>query len=100
MSTDVLIALIDGTIRTGTPLLLAGLGSLIYERSGVVNLAPEAFMLIGAITSVVANVTMGSSVLALLLAALVTALFALMHGALSVFTRVNQVALGLSFVII
>jgi simple sugar transport system permease protein len=44
-----LALLVAATIASGTPLALAGLGLLINEKAGVLNLGAEGMMLVGAI---------------------------------------------------
>jgi len=41
---------IDATIRSGTPIFLATTGTILMEKSGVINLGIEGLMLVGALT--------------------------------------------------
>lgn len=43
-------SIISSTLNAGTPLLLAAVGILIHEKSGVLNLGIEGLMLMGAVT--------------------------------------------------
>ena len=44
-----LTAIVAGTVAAATPLIFAGLGELVAERTGVINLGVEGMMLVGAI---------------------------------------------------
>ena len=54
------ISLIWSTIRLSTPLILAALGGLFSERSGVINIALEGMMLAGAFTAAAVTYATGS----------------------------------------
>ena len=56
--TETFLPLAGSTIRVSIPLLFAALGGLLSERSGVINIALEGLMLVGAFTA--AAVTYGT----------------------------------------
>ena len=93
-------ALLDATARAATPLLLAGAGELVCERSGVLNLGLEGLMLLGAASGfMVASIT-GSMALGFAAAAGAAAGLAVLYGLLTIHGALNQVACGLGFVMV
>ena len=64
-------ALVNSSIRLATPIILAALGGAICNRSGVLNLALEGKMLLGAFLGILAAFFFGNSYMGLLVAALV-----------------------------
>src|SRR5690606_1254700 len=93
---DALAPLIASTIVAGTPLMLAGLGLLINERSGVINLGSEGMMLMGAIAAFATTLGTGSFTLGFLAGALVAMLMAGFFSWLTIWLGANQVATGLA----
>lgn len=97
---DSMIPVLAGTLAAATPLIFAGLGELVAERSGVINLGVEGMILIGAIAGFAAAAETGlgpaaglpAGALDGMGAALVFAVFALSLAA-------NQAACGLALTI-
>ena len=69
MTTELLIAIIVTVVGASTPILIAAMGELVVEKSGVLNLGVEGMMLVGAITAFVVLFTTGNHYLAILCAA-------------------------------
>jgi general nucleoside transport system permease protein len=89
------------TIATAaTPLLIAAVGELVVERSGVLNLGVEGMMVMGAVTGFAVAFTTGSPWLGLIAAIIVGALFSLLFGFLSLTLVTNQVATGLALTLL
>lgn len=89
------------TIATAaTPLLIAAIGELVVERSGVLNLGVEGMMIMGAVTGFGVALTTGSPWLGVLAAIIVGALFSLLFGFLTLTLVTNQVATGLALTLL
>ena len=89
------------TIATAaTPLLIAAIGELVVERSGVLNLGVEGMMIMGAVTGFGVALTTGSAWLGIAAAIIVGALFALLFGFLTLTLVTNQVATGLALTLL
>lgn len=85
------------TIATAaTPLLIAAMGELVVERSGVLNLGVEGMMVMGAITGFAVALSTGSPWLGVFAAVVVGAAFSLLFGFLTLTLVTNQVATGLA----
>jgi general nucleoside transport system permease protein len=105
MNANLFIVIAASAVYYGTPLLFAGLGELLTERSGVLNLGVEGMMLLGAVSaSWTASrvdgpgwMVAGLAVLAGMAAAM---LGALVHAVAVITLRVNQTVSGLALTIL
>jgi ABC-type uncharacterized transport system permease subunit len=99
MNIQTLSPIISDTLRAATPLILAALGELVTEKSGVLNLGVEGMMLIGAVAGFIVTVVTGNIYLGLLIASVSGIAIALIHGVLTITIGANQVATGLALTI-
>ena len=83
-----------------TPLLLAAIGELMTERSGVLNLGVEGMMIMGAIAGFAFAQETGNPYIGSLAGVVVGALFSLLFGFLVLTLVANQVATGLALTIL
>jgi len=83
-----------------TPLLLAALGELVTERSGVLNLGVEGMMIMGAIGGFAFAQETGNPYIGALAGIVVGALFSLLFAFLVLTLVANQVATGLALTIL
>ena len=88
--------LIAATLNAGTVLAIAGLGLLINERAGIVNLGAEGMMLVAAIAGFATAVHTGNDWLAFGAGAVAGALMAATFGGLVIWLNTNQYATGLA----
>jgi general nucleoside transport system permease protein len=95
------ISLVVAGILYGTPLVIAGLGELLSEKSGVMNLGIEGYMLMGAVSAfwVVTRMTGPSALVltvAVIFAAVVGMLVALIYAFATVSIGADQLMCGLA----
>src|SRR5881397_4153227 len=88
--------LIAATLNAGTVLAIAGLGLLINERAGIVNLGAEGMMLVAAIAGFATAVHTGNDWLAFAAGAAAGAVLAAAFGVLVIWLNTNQYATGLA----
>ncbi len=95
MFEDVAISL-KIAVEAGTPILLASLGEIYAERSGVLNLGVEGMMMLGAVVGFATTLATKNPILGVLFASLVAALLSLVHAFACVSLKANQVVSGLA----
>jgi general nucleoside transport system permease protein len=102
---DMIITILNGTIIFSTPLILAALGGVFSERSGVVNLALEGIMMIGAFTAAVVTIYAGEKwglppglapYLGLFAGMIAGMIFSLLHAFASIDLRADQTISGVA----
>jgi simple sugar transport system permease protein len=91
-----LATLVALTLAAGTPLVLAGVGELVTERSGVLNLGVEGMMLVGAVAAFIVAATTGAPWLGVSAGMLAGAALSLVFAVLTLTLMANQVAAGLA----
>jgi simple sugar transport system permease protein len=92
---DSFLDLLASALRMGTPLWLAAMGGLLSERSGVINLALEGFMLIGAFFAAAAAYSTGNPWLGLAAGAAAGGAIALLFAVLVLPLKGDQVVVGM-----
>lgn len=93
---DNLFLLIGITLMYSTPLVFGGLGGMVSERSGVVNIGIEGMMTVGAATGVSVAYYTGNPWLGFLCAGLAGGLIALLHAIASITFKADQTISGIA----
>lgn len=99
MNSNIWLLTFADAISIATTLILASLGAILTERSGVINLGVEGMLLMGAVTGFVIADSSGNLWLALLVSVLVGVVLSAVHAALTIGLRANQIVSGLAMVI-
>jgi len=92
----ILIAIIASALRLATPLIFASLGGVFSERSGIVNIALEGIMIMGAFFAILAMEFVSSPWIAVIAAMVVGILTSLLLGVLAINLKANQVVAGVA----
>jgi general nucleoside transport system permease protein len=100
MSLEFIIAVMVTIAAAATPILLAALGELVAEKSGVLNLGVEGMMLVGAVIAVAVTLTTGNHLLAIVCAAVAASASSMIFALLTLTLSANQVATGLALTVL
>lgn len=88
-------AVLTGAVAGGTSLVFAGLGELVAERAGVINLGTEGSMLCGALAAYAVGIGTGNPWLGVVAGLAAGAALAAVHAFLVLHRHANQIAVGL-----
>ncbi len=86
----------QATLQFGALLLLPALGGVLSERSGVVNIAMEGMMLVGAYAGVMVALSTNNLLVGVLGAMIAGGLMALIHAVISINFKANQIVSGIA----
>ncbi len=89
-------ALVDATLRLAAPLLIAALGELVVERSGVVNIGIEGTMLGGAFAGFAVAAATGSPLLGVVAAGAAGSALGALFAVCAVVRRMDQIVVGMA----
>jgi simple sugar transport system permease protein len=100
MIADLLLAVVGGAIRVGTPFLFVSLGECLTEKSGRINLGLEGVLVFSAMAGFAGAYASGSPWLGVLAAGCSGALLALLHGILCSLPRSSDIATGIALMLL
>ena len=97
---ETLATLVAASLTAGTPMLLAAIGILVHERSGVVNLGVEGMMLVAAIVAFAVTHDSGSHALGFAAGAMAGMALAAVFAFFALGLHANQYATGLAIALL
>ena len=92
-----IISLTSNTLIYMVPLVLAGVGEIITERSGVVNIGLEGIFVLSSFTATIITFATGNPYLGLFSGVIIGLLAGVLHGFISVYLRGDQIIAGVGF---
>lgn len=95
-----ILAVLGGAIRVGTPFLFVSLGECLTEKSGRINLGLEGVLVFSAMSAFGVAYLSQSAWLGVMAASISGSFLALLHGLLSSLKRVNDIAMGIAIMML
>ena len=99
MNIDLVIGILNIVLISTTPLVFAGIGELVTEKSGVLNLGLEGLMLVGAVTGFITLVLTGNYFYSLFFSIISGVMLSGIFAFLVLNLMTNQIATGLALTI-
>ncbi|UPA18141.1 ABC transporter permease [Borrelia puertoricensis] len=93
---NALIFLISETLINSQTLILAGLGGLISERCGIINIGLEGTMALGAFVGATVAYCYGSPLFAIIAGGLSGLVLSILHAIFTVFLKSDQIITGIA----
>lgn len=93
---SVVLSILGGAIRVGTPFLFVSLGECLTEKSGRINLGLEGVLVLSAMSAFGVAYLSGSAWMGVAAGSAAGAILALLHGLACSMRRVNDVAMGIA----
>ncbi len=90
------VSLVRGAIRLATPVVLAGLGTMLTSRAGILNIAVEGMILLGAFIALAGSYFSGSALVGVLLAMVVSMLLAYIFALFSLKWKAHIIIMGVA----
>lgn len=90
------LTLLQNTIRTATPLILAGLGGLLTMHAGILNIGMEGMILLGAFFGVVGSYFFASSFMGVAVAVLSGVIIGLLFGFFVIELKADEFIIGIA----
>ncbi len=99
MNVELIIGILNIVLISTTPLVFAGIGELVTEKSGVLNLGLEGLMLVGAVTGFITLVLTGNYFYSLFFSIISGVILSGIFAFLVLNLMTNQIATGLALTI-
>jgi len=90
------VALLQNTLRTSTPIVLAALGGLFTEHAGIMNIGMDGMILVGAFAAVAASYFFASAAMGVLFAVLCGILIGLLFGLFVIKFKSDEFIIGVA----
>ena len=90
------LTLIQNTIRTATPLVLAAMGGLLTEHAGILNIGMEGMILLGSFFGIVGSYFFSSSLMGVILAVVAGIIIGIIYGFFVVELESDEFIIGIA----